>query len=153
MAHSALVCFYRTARPSRSGGYQNWRGGPTSADNAASSGSPIQHDRGRLLPKVLAPTLVLHSRATLPCLRRRPTWRRLVRRAKFVPLDSDNHVLLETEPAWPTFIHELNSFLQGGSALAITHAGKLYLRSSALGREPPVASKAVASSGPSAGFT
>jgi pimeloyl-ACP methyl ester carboxylesterase len=68
-----------------------------------------------LLPKVRAPTLVLHSRrdGAVPF----DEGRRVaasIRRAKFVSLDSDNHVLLETEPAWPTFIHELNSFLQRG---------------------------------------
>jgi hypothetical protein len=31
--------------------------------------------------------------------------------ARFVPLDSDNHVLLESEPAWGRFSHALGEFM------------------------------------------
>jgi pimeloyl-ACP methyl ester carboxylesterase len=30
---------------------------------------------------------------------------------RFVPLDSDNHILLEDEPAFRTFVRELRAFL------------------------------------------
>ena len=36
----------------------------------------------------------------------------LIPGARFVPLESDNHVLLETEPAWPLFLSEVRGFLQ-----------------------------------------
>jgi len=36
--------------------------------------------------------------------------------ARFVPLASDNHVLLAGEPAWPGFLAELRSFLGAGAA-------------------------------------
>lgn len=35
----------------------------------------------------------------------------LIPRARFVPLDSRNHVLLETEPAWSRFVDEVRAFL------------------------------------------
>ena len=35
----------------------------------------------------------------------------LVPGARFVALDSNNHVLLADEPAWPHFLTEIESFL------------------------------------------
>ena len=35
----------------------------------------------------------------------------LIPRARFVPLESRNHVLLETEPAWSRFVDEVRAFL------------------------------------------
>jgi pimeloyl-ACP methyl ester carboxylesterase len=34
-----------------------------------------------------------------------------IRGAKFVPLPSRNHLILEQEPAWPIFLRELGEFL------------------------------------------
>jgi hypothetical protein len=31
--------------------------------------------------------------------------------ARFVPLESTNHLLLENEPAWPRFVSEVRNFL------------------------------------------
>ena len=36
--------------------------------------------------------------------------------ARFVPLESRNHVLLADEPAWPLFLREVDAFLGDGSA-------------------------------------
>lgn len=36
--------------------------------------------------------------------------------ARFVPLDSGNHVLLDDEPAWKVFQAEMDAFLPGGSS-------------------------------------
>lgn len=65
-----------------------------------------------LLPRVKAPTLVMHARDE----RRVPFDEgRLVaagiKGARFVPLESSNHLLLEDEPAWAVFLSELRSFL------------------------------------------
>jgi pimeloyl-ACP methyl ester carboxylesterase len=65
-----------------------------------------------LLPKVAAPTLVLHSRHdnAVPF----EEGRRLasgIPNAKFVALESENHVPMPDEPAWPTFIGEIEAFL------------------------------------------
>lgn len=74
-------------------------------------------DVTELLPRIAVPTLVLHSRgdrmisfdegrllaATIPA-------------ATFVALDSENHILLDREPAWPGFLSELGAFLASDRA-------------------------------------
>lgn len=56
--------------------------------------------------------------------------------ARFAPMDSRNHVLIEDEPAWAQFVTELRAFLADGTeaaslaqrlsaALVIQHAGLL----------------------------
>ena len=66
-----------------------------------------------LLPRVQAPTLVLHSRHdnAVPF----EEGRRLaaaIPNARFVVLESENHVPLPDEPAWPTFVGEIEAFLR-----------------------------------------
>ena len=65
-----------------------------------------------LLPKVSTPTLVLHSRHdnAVPF----EEGRRLalaIPNARFVALESENHVPMPDEPAWSTFIAEIEAFL------------------------------------------
>jgi pimeloyl-ACP methyl ester carboxylesterase/DNA-binding CsgD family transcriptional regulator len=65
-----------------------------------------------LLPQVRCPTLVLHSRHEV----RQPFEEgRLVAtaipNAQFVPIDSRNHLLLESEPGWQRWIDEVRAFL------------------------------------------
>jgi DNA-binding SARP family transcriptional activator/pimeloyl-ACP methyl ester carboxylesterase len=65
-----------------------------------------------LLPQVRVPTLVLHCRGdgVVPF----EEGRRIamaVPGARFVPLEGRNHILLETEPAWPRFLAEVRTFL------------------------------------------
>lgn len=66
-----------------------------------------------LLDQVRCPALVLHARhdEVIPFEAGRSLAARLPD-ARFVALDSRNHVLLETEPAWERFLHEVRSFLQ-----------------------------------------
>jgi pimeloyl-ACP methyl ester carboxylesterase/DNA-binding CsgD family transcriptional regulator len=61
------------------------------------------------------PTLVMHARgdARVPFDEGRRL-AALIPGARFVPLESDNHVLLESEPAWPVFLEALEGFI--GSA-------------------------------------
>jgi pimeloyl-ACP methyl ester carboxylesterase/DNA-binding winged helix-turn-helix (wHTH) protein len=65
-----------------------------------------------LLPRVSAPTLVLHCRhdngAPFEEGRRLAT---SIPKAKFVILDSENHTPLPGEPAWQQFIGEIEAFL------------------------------------------
>ena len=66
-----------------------------------------------LLPQVSAPTLILHSRHdnAVPF----EEGRRLasaIPNARFVALESENHVPVPDEPAWPTFIAEIEAFLR-----------------------------------------
>lgn len=65
-----------------------------------------------LVAQVSVPTLVLHARGDLRC----PfdAGRRMAARiagARFVPLESSNHLLVHAEPAWEVFIREVRRFL------------------------------------------
>lgn len=65
-----------------------------------------------LLPQVRVPTLVMHARhdARIPF----ESGRRMaagIPGARFVPLESQNHVILPSEPAFPRFLEEVRSFL------------------------------------------
>jgi DNA-binding NarL/FixJ family response regulator len=42
----------------------------------------------------------------------------LIPGARFVPLESRNHILLESEPAWPRFLEEVEAFLPSASPAA-----------------------------------
>lgn len=72
-----------------------------------------------LLPQVKVPTLVLHARgdARIPFEEGR-LLASGIPGARFVPLDGTNHVLLEGEPAWARFWHEVHGFLGSGDAAA-----------------------------------
>ena len=73
---------------------------------------------------VRVPTLVLHARgdACVPFEEGRRL-ASLIPAARFVPVDSRNHVLLETEPAWVQFLSELRAFLADGRDAAAASAG------------------------------
>jgi DNA-binding CsgD family transcriptional regulator/pimeloyl-ACP methyl ester carboxylesterase len=68
-------------------------------------------DETALLPRVTVPTLVLHARgdeAVAPAQSRLIAAR--IPGATLVELDSRNHILLEAEPAWERFKHEVLTF-------------------------------------------
>jgi pimeloyl-ACP methyl ester carboxylesterase/AraC-like DNA-binding protein len=69
-------------------------------------------DVRELLPQVTVPTLVLHSRKdqAIPLSAGQEIAERIPG-ARFVALDSRNHILLEEEPAWAAFVKELRGFL------------------------------------------
>lgn len=65
-----------------------------------------------LLPKVSVPTLVMHCRYdNLVPFEEGRRLATLIPNAKFVALESENHVPQSGEPAWPKFIGELEVFL------------------------------------------
>ncbi|MGQ0748996.1 MAG: alpha/beta fold hydrolase, partial [Betaproteobacteria bacterium] len=65
-----------------------------------------------LLPKVSCPTLVLHPRGDLRIpFEQGRLLASEIPGARFVPLESHNHILLEEEPAWGRFVEELHAFL------------------------------------------
>lgn len=72
-------------------------------------------DVGDLARTISVPTLVLHARddALVPFEEGRHL-ASLIAGARFVPLDSANHILLENEPAWTEFRTELRAFLPVG---------------------------------------
>jgi pimeloyl-ACP methyl ester carboxylesterase len=84
----------------------------------------LQEATGRVdvlqqLPLVCAPTLVLHSRhdGAQPF----EGGRKLasgIPDARFVPLESRSHVIIEQDPVWPRFIGEILSFLAVASETA-----------------------------------
>jgi pimeloyl-ACP methyl ester carboxylesterase/DNA-binding CsgD family transcriptional regulator len=69
-------------------------------------------DVREFLPKIRCPTLVFHARqdAILPFDEGRIVAAR-VPGARFVPLETRNHILVESEPAWGQFCAELDQFL------------------------------------------
>lgn len=69
-------------------------------------------DVTELLPRVSVPTLVIHATgdAVAPFAQGRKLAARIPG-ARFVPLESRNHILLEHEPAWGRFVDEVNRFL------------------------------------------
>jgi pimeloyl-ACP methyl ester carboxylesterase/DNA-binding CsgD family transcriptional regulator len=74
-------------------------------------------DVSELAPRVACPTLVLHAHhdARVPFDEGRQV-AGLIPGARFVPLDSRNHVLLEGEPAWRHWLEEVRAFLPAAAA-------------------------------------
>lgn len=68
-----------------------------------------------LLSKVSVPTLVLHARhdEVIPFEAGRGLAARIPG-ARFVPFEGRNHILLESDPGWATFLREIREFLGVG---------------------------------------
>jgi pimeloyl-ACP methyl ester carboxylesterase/DNA-binding CsgD family transcriptional regulator len=72
----------------------------------------FDYDVTALAPKVRCPTLVLHAHGDLRVpFEEGRLIASLIPGARFVPLQSRNHFLLENEPAWAQFLSGLRSFL------------------------------------------
>jgi pimeloyl-ACP methyl ester carboxylesterase/DNA-binding winged helix-turn-helix (wHTH) protein len=86
----------------------------TTPDNAAAMLSALGDlDVRAYLPRIRVPTLVVHSRGdSVVPMKDGIELAAGIDGARFVPLDSDNHVLLEAEPAWARFEQELTGFLR-----------------------------------------
>jgi pimeloyl-ACP methyl ester carboxylesterase/DNA-binding CsgD family transcriptional regulator len=85
----------------------------TSPENALKIEKTLyQIDVTDLAPQVSVPTLVLHGGqdANVPFEEGRQL-AALIPNARFVPLNSRNHLLLEHEPAWERFLAEIRNFL------------------------------------------
>ena len=69
-------------------------------------------DVTELAPKVTCPTLIMHSRDEIrvPMSNAREL-AALIPDSQLVLLESRNHILTATEPAWPRFLAELDTFL------------------------------------------
>ena len=87
--------------------------------------------------KIRVPTLVLHARgdARVPFEEGR-RMAALIPGARFVPLDSRNHVLFSSEPAWQEFIDEVVSF--PAAAARENHEQEVSLVSALTAREQAV---------------
>jgi pimeloyl-ACP methyl ester carboxylesterase/DNA-binding CsgD family transcriptional regulator len=65
------------------------------------------------LPRITAPTLVLQAlRDRAVGFDNAPRIASAIPDARLVPLDSPNHILLATEPAWATFMAEVRAFIE-----------------------------------------
>ena len=65
-----------------------------------------------LLPQVRVPTLVLHARGDLRCpLDEGRIVAAGIPGSRFIQLESQNHILLQNEPAWSVFLREVRTFL------------------------------------------
>lgn len=85
----------------------------TTAENALQIGRTVYNiDVRELAEQVAAPTLVMHARrdSMIP-FRRGRDLAALIPDARFEPLDSRNHILVESEPAWERFLELLYDFL------------------------------------------
>jgi pimeloyl-ACP methyl ester carboxylesterase/DNA-binding CsgD family transcriptional regulator len=85
----------------------------TCTENAvASRVGRMQVDVADLVPEVALPALVLHARGDrmVDFARGRELAARIPG-ARLVMLDSDNHITLADEPAWPVFVDELAAFM------------------------------------------
>jgi pimeloyl-ACP methyl ester carboxylesterase/DNA-binding CsgD family transcriptional regulator len=88
----------------------------TSPENAVRmSRASYSFDHSELASAVRVPTLVLHGRedAVVPFEQGRQL-AALIPGARFVALESKNHILLEDEPAWERFLSEVRAFLGVG---------------------------------------
>jgi pimeloyl-ACP methyl ester carboxylesterase/DNA-binding CsgD family transcriptional regulator len=99
----------------------------TSTENAVRArAGRMQADVRDLLPGLTVPTLVLHARGDR--MIDFSLGRELAARipgARLVSLDSDNHITLADEPAWPVFVDEVSAFLTPDRVSAGTPAGAL----------------------------
>jgi len=90
----------------------------TSAETARSSRRQrLAADASHLLDQLDVPTLVLHSLGDrMNDFSEARYLATHIRDAQLVALDSENHIVLETEPAWAVLRDELRSFLHGDAA-------------------------------------
>ena len=86
----------------------------TSPDNAADTLSALGDlDVREHLPRVRVPTLVVHSRGdTVVPIKDGIELAAGIEGARFIPLDSENHLLLDGERAWSRFDGALGDFLR-----------------------------------------
>ena len=92
------------------------------ADVAARTLEAFQRiDVSELARSLSVPTLILHARGdvAVPFDEGR-LLAALIPGARFVSLESDNHVLLETEAAWPLFLSEIRGFLTRSPEQSLT---------------------------------
>ncbi|MHA0286458.1 alpha/beta fold hydrolase [Mycobacterium sp. C3-094] len=103
------------ASPVQAGWLDDLQARATSTENAMRSrAARAEVDVGAYLSRITAPTLVVHARGD----RMNPfaDGRELAARisgARFVALDSANHITLADEPAWEVFVAEVTAFLAG----------------------------------------
>ena len=77
------------------------------------------------LPELDLPTLVIHSRGDqMVEFHHARALAARIRGARLVGLDSNNHIILADEPAWPVFVREIADFLEPDRQNAPEGAGR-----------------------------
>ena len=86
----------------------------TSPENAARLRQASDEvDVTHLLPQVRAPTLVLHCRNdAVQSFEEGRILAAGIPGARFVALEGNNHIILETDPGWARFLDEVEAFLR-----------------------------------------
>jgi pimeloyl-ACP methyl ester carboxylesterase/tRNA A-37 threonylcarbamoyl transferase component Bud32 len=105
--------FMPEATPEQAGWFNKLQRVSSSPENAARMlAAFFEIDVTELAQKLTVPTLVLHAEGDLriPFAEGRRL-AALIPNSRFVPLESRNHILLKTEPAWRRFLTEVRSFL------------------------------------------
>lgn len=111
--HIFSQTFMPDAKPDELDWFDEFQRQTTSPENAVRFQQAFGNiDVRELLPQVKVPTIVFHSkddqRISLAQGREVAAG---IPGARFVPLESKNHILLGHEPAWTTFFDETNRFL------------------------------------------
>jgi pimeloyl-ACP methyl ester carboxylesterase/DNA-binding winged helix-turn-helix (wHTH) protein len=110
--------FMPGASPEQAGWFNDLQRQTASPDMAARLHEECGHiDVTGRLPRITAPTLVLHARrdAVIP-LKAGRLFATEIPGARFVSLDSDNHIMLREEPAFERLVDEIDRFLQAEAA-------------------------------------
>ena len=98
-------------------------------------------DVQQLAQQVQAPTLIMHARedSRIPFAEGQ-LLASLVPNARFVALESNNHMLLDSEPAWPVFFQALKAFIDTPTPMLGAVAGDDPASSFAVDSNPPAPS-------------
>lgn len=105
--------FFPDATPELADWWNELQRETTTPDNAATLLSALGDvDVSKDLARIDIPTIVLHTRddAVVP-MKDGIELATGIRGARFVPLESKNHLLLPDDPAWPRFVAEVEQFL------------------------------------------
>jgi pimeloyl-ACP methyl ester carboxylesterase/DNA-binding CsgD family transcriptional regulator len=122
--------FLPEGTPEQMAWYDELQRRTTSTENAArlyEAWSDV--DVSELAPRVDAETLVAHARgdAAVPFEQGR-LLASLIPRARLLPLESVNHLLLPDDPAWPVFLSELREFTGARATPALEPVEELSAR-------------------------
>lgn len=111
--HVFTTTFIPEATEEQKGWFDELQRMSTSTENAlASRVERLAVDLTDELPRIQAPTLLLHARDDRACtLDGARLAAALIPDARLVILDSSNHILLAGEPAWHDLVEELRAFL------------------------------------------
>jgi pimeloyl-ACP methyl ester carboxylesterase/DNA-binding CsgD family transcriptional regulator len=130
--HLFTTLFLPQGSPEQMRWYDELQRESTSAENAVRIyQARSEVDVSELVPRVTAKTLVAHATGdrAVPFEEGR-LLAALLPAARFVPLESVNHILLPDEPAWTAFLAEVHAFLGVAKPAAPTELADLSTRES-----------------------